>query len=155
MLITVSCWFYTLFLFDTLGDSVGFNDAYWVLIVMPLMPVVLYVCFKLYSTRIMKQHAVLDRTDSVMYGGDVELQPVPDNTSVVYGSKGSKFSNTDDVVVVNNVLHRSAQSVEEGVKRDDTRSVGADVAQSGVERENTTVQHSCGHSEDATYNVLH
>ena len=25
LLITVSCWFYTLFLFDTLGDAVGFE----------------------------------------------------------------------------------------------------------------------------------
>jgi Leucine-rich repeat (LRR) protein len=42
MLVTASCWFYTLFLFDTLGDAVGFNGAYWVLLVMPLMPAVLY-----------------------------------------------------------------------------------------------------------------
>ena len=42
LLITVSCWFYTLFLFDTLGDAVGFERAYWVLIVMPLMPLVFY-----------------------------------------------------------------------------------------------------------------
>ena len=45
MLITISCWFYTLFLFDTLGDSVGFGGAYWVLVVMPLMPLVMYVLF--------------------------------------------------------------------------------------------------------------
>jgi hypothetical protein len=43
MLVTLSCWFYTLFLFDTLGDAVGFEGAYWVLIVMPLTPVALYV----------------------------------------------------------------------------------------------------------------
>ena len=43
VLVTVSCWFYTLFLFDTLGDAVVFERAYWVLIVMPLMPLVLYV----------------------------------------------------------------------------------------------------------------
>ena len=45
MLISFSCWFYTLFLFDTLGGSVGFGGAYWVLIVMPLMPLVMYVFF--------------------------------------------------------------------------------------------------------------
>jgi hypothetical protein len=39
MVLTVSCLFYTLFLFDTLGDAVGFNDAYWVLIFVPLLPV--------------------------------------------------------------------------------------------------------------------
>lgn len=42
VLITVSCWFYTIFLFDTLGDAVGFQGAYWVLIVMPMMPLVVY-----------------------------------------------------------------------------------------------------------------
>ena len=46
MLVTISCWFYTLFLFDTLGDSVGFNKAYWVLIVMPLMPLVMYIMYR-------------------------------------------------------------------------------------------------------------
>jgi hypothetical protein len=41
-LVTLSCWFYTLFLFDTLGDAVGFQQAYWVLIVVPLLPLCLY-----------------------------------------------------------------------------------------------------------------
>ena len=45
VLVTVSCWFYTLFLFDTLGDAVGFEGAYWVLIVIPLMPLILYVVY--------------------------------------------------------------------------------------------------------------
>jgi hypothetical protein len=49
MLVTVSCWFYTLFLFDTLGDAVGFDGAYWVLIVMPLAPLVLYAAVRLHS----------------------------------------------------------------------------------------------------------
>jgi hypothetical protein len=42
MLVTLSCQFYTLFLFDTLGDAVGFQDALWVLILVPLLPAVLY-----------------------------------------------------------------------------------------------------------------
>jgi hypothetical protein len=33
--------FYPLFLFDTLGDAVGFNGAYWILIVVPLLPLLL------------------------------------------------------------------------------------------------------------------
>jgi len=45
LIVTFSCWFYTLFLFDTLGDAVGFRKAYWVLIVMPLMPVCLYILY--------------------------------------------------------------------------------------------------------------
>jgi Leucine-rich repeat (LRR) protein len=36
--LTVSCLFYTLFLFDTLGDEMGFAGAFWVLIVVPLLP---------------------------------------------------------------------------------------------------------------------
>jgi hypothetical protein len=51
MVVTISCWFYTLFLFDTLGDAVGFDGAYWVLIVMPLMPVVLYFAAAVISVR--------------------------------------------------------------------------------------------------------
>jgi hypothetical protein len=37
-ILTVSALFYTLFLFDTLGDAVGLHKAYWVLIVVPLLP---------------------------------------------------------------------------------------------------------------------
>jgi Leucine-rich repeat (LRR) protein len=43
MIVTIACWFYTLFLFDTLGDAVGFDGAYWVLIVVPLLPGVMYI----------------------------------------------------------------------------------------------------------------
>jgi hypothetical protein len=43
MIVTIACWFYTLFLFDTLGDAVGFDRAYWVLIVVPLLPGVMYI----------------------------------------------------------------------------------------------------------------
>jgi hypothetical protein len=40
MLLWFGCWFYTLFLFDILGDKVGFYRAYWVIIVVPLLPLV-------------------------------------------------------------------------------------------------------------------
>jgi hypothetical protein len=43
MLVTLSCLFYTLFLFDTLGDAVGFRGALWVLIVVPLLPACIYL----------------------------------------------------------------------------------------------------------------
>lgn len=43
LLVTTSCFFYSLYLFDTLGSAVGFNKAYWVLIVVPLLPLLLYV----------------------------------------------------------------------------------------------------------------
>jgi hypothetical protein len=38
ILLWCGCWFYTLFLFDTLGDAVGFQRAYWVIITVPLLP---------------------------------------------------------------------------------------------------------------------
>jgi hypothetical protein len=42
LLVTFSCLFYALFLFDTLGDAVGFQGALWVLIVVPLVPALLF-----------------------------------------------------------------------------------------------------------------
>jgi hypothetical protein len=42
-LLYTACCFYTLFLFDILGDSVGFYKAYWVLIVMPCLPLMTHV----------------------------------------------------------------------------------------------------------------
>lgn len=48
LLVIYSCGFFTLFLFDTLGDAEGFDGAYWVLIVMPLMPLCMYLVYKLY-----------------------------------------------------------------------------------------------------------
>jgi Leucine-rich repeat (LRR) protein len=48
LVLAVSCMFYTLFLFDTLGDEVGFAGAFWVLIVVPLLPLVVFA--PLYAT---------------------------------------------------------------------------------------------------------
>jgi hypothetical protein len=59
MLLAFSCCFYTLFLFDTYGDAVGLSGAYWVLIVMPLLPVMLYAVFKLAAWRGMLQESAL------------------------------------------------------------------------------------------------
>jgi hypothetical protein len=42
LITSFACCFYALFLFDTLGDAVSLSGAYWVLIAMPLLPVVLY-----------------------------------------------------------------------------------------------------------------
>ena len=46
-LLYTACCFYTLFLFDILGDSVGFNGAYWILIVMPCVPLITYIMYEL------------------------------------------------------------------------------------------------------------
>jgi Leucine-rich repeat (LRR) protein len=85
MLVTVSCWFYTLFLFDTLGDAVGFGGAYWVLIVMPLMPLGLYVLHKCllfvrqqrdkHSSRGLADQSVKNVGDQDQEVGMVEMRP--------------------------------------------------------------------------------
>jgi hypothetical protein len=49
MLLWFGCWFYTLFLFDTLGDAVGFYHAYWVIIVVPLLPLLVLVVYTVYQ----------------------------------------------------------------------------------------------------------
>jgi len=42
IIVCYCCAFYTLFLFDTLGDTEGFAASAWVLIVVPLTPIVLF-----------------------------------------------------------------------------------------------------------------
>jgi len=39
--------FFTLFVFDTLGDSVGFHQAYWVLIVLPSLPFIIVLIVRI------------------------------------------------------------------------------------------------------------
>lgn len=41
-LLSLACCFYSAFLFDTLGDQVGFDRSYWVLVAMPLLPLCMY-----------------------------------------------------------------------------------------------------------------
>lgn len=43
VLLVCSCWFMALFLFDTLGDAQGVRRAYWVLIFVPLEPLVFFI----------------------------------------------------------------------------------------------------------------
>jgi Leucine-rich repeat (LRR) protein len=45
LVLAMSCMFYTLFLFDTLGYEVGFAGAFWVLIVVPLLPLVVWALY--------------------------------------------------------------------------------------------------------------
>ncbi len=59
LIATFSCLFYTLFLFDTLGNAGGFDSAYWVLIVMPLMPACLYLLYRVVVS-------VMERNDAAM-----------------------------------------------------------------------------------------
>jgi hypothetical protein len=49
MIGTFSLLFYTLFLFDTLGDEVGAGAAGWVLVVVPICPLALYIVRSTYT----------------------------------------------------------------------------------------------------------
>lgn len=71
ILVVAICWFYTLFLFDTLGDAVGFDHAYWVLIVMPLIPLGFWVCFRIYERAPWVIHSA-----SAVSATGVELQQI-------------------------------------------------------------------------------
>jgi hypothetical protein len=46
LIVCFACCFFPLFLFDTMGDAVGLQGAYWVLIAMPLTPVVVAMIMK-------------------------------------------------------------------------------------------------------------
>lgn len=56
----LSAAFYALFLFDTLGDARGFGGAYWVLIVVPLLPSTVYCIYNVVFTLIPKRVEVSD-----------------------------------------------------------------------------------------------
>jgi Leucine-rich repeat (LRR) protein len=51
IIICYACSFYAMFLFDTLGNAVGVLRAFWLLILMPLLPVLLYVLARLRQCR--------------------------------------------------------------------------------------------------------
>ena len=74
LLVGISCLFYALFIFDTIGDKEGFAGAYWVLIVLPLMPAVIFACYNafLYVYREVESH----RQESSQVEGDVEMDAV-------------------------------------------------------------------------------
>jgi Leucine-rich repeat (LRR) protein len=48
MLLVFTCAFYTPFLFDTLGDAVGVDNAAWVVVFLPLFPTLIYVGHMVY-----------------------------------------------------------------------------------------------------------
>jgi hypothetical protein len=64
-LMFIACSFYTLFLFDILGDDVGFYRAYWVLIVIPCIPICIYVCHRLYMRLYFKEENPNESKDGI------------------------------------------------------------------------------------------
>jgi hypothetical protein len=64
-LMFTACSFYTLFLFDILGDDVGFYSAYWVLIVIPCITICIYVCHRLYMRLYFKEENPNESKDGI------------------------------------------------------------------------------------------
>jgi hypothetical protein len=85
LVLTVSCLFYTLFLFDTLGYEVGFAGAFWVLIVVPLLPMVAWVlrsAVRLRSSLWIAASATVKDNNTADLEVGVELANVPAASSV-------------------------------------------------------------------------
>jgi hypothetical protein len=83
MLIVFSGFFYTLFLFDTLGDKYGAQRAYWVLIVTPMLPVFLYIAhsvFLLYAQQVGGE--ALEKTIKSSALFEIVLSPLSRATAV-------------------------------------------------------------------------
>jgi hypothetical protein len=53
--------FWSFFLFDILGDEVGFVNALWVLFVMSLFPIFLWMCTKMYVVYCTKKNFLEER----------------------------------------------------------------------------------------------
>jgi hypothetical protein len=86
ILLYTCCSFYALFLFDILGDRVGFYGAYWVLIVMPCVPLCIHAPYLLSSKVKMMEMMMMGRSkiarkdqehsmDGTGAGDGVELSP--------------------------------------------------------------------------------
>jgi len=99
IVVTFSCCFYTLFLFDTLGGAVGFDGAYWILVVMPLMPLMLYTVFQLVGR--LYPSTSLPVSDVVAVG-DVEMLE-PDSSSNV-GNDGGAMGSTVNALHQDNAM---------------------------------------------------
>lgn len=105
-----SCLFYTLFIFDTLADTVGVQNAYWVLIVVPLVPVAIFCVHKV-SKRAptnsqsssaepgFPQAAQLEQPRLQHVGGGIELDVF------VKSEEGSSALTSQSEVETLNVLH--------------------------------------------------
>ena len=71
IIVCYCCAFYTLFLFDTLGDAEGFAASVWVLIVVPLAPIVLFGAMQAHTYVAIP--AVVCQDDEVVVKANIEL----------------------------------------------------------------------------------
>jgi hypothetical protein len=102
MLIVISCGFYTMFLFDTLGDQQGFTRSLWVIVVVPLLPACMYLVYQHVQpaadtpptpTNTETRRPTVDALTSKL--PDVEL---PDVSSAQHNKRTSKNLQSDAIV---------------------------------------------------------
>jgi len=113
MLVSFSCGFYTLFLFDTLGNKVGFRRAAWVLIVVPLTPLIAYCAVRLYTYTV--GHALFHNIAGAKSVSDVHKDA--DVREVELRQNNTPFASKVDVVegsTTVNILVTESLDVEEG-----------------------------------------
>lgn len=82
MVLGVCSCFYSMFLFDTLGDTVGFYQSYWVFIVMFVLPACLYGAYRailLYQARMMMIHANQQSSDKA----NIEMSSFQSNNPMI------------------------------------------------------------------------
>jgi len=84
VLICYSCVFYTLFLYDALGDKKGFHAAAWVLFVVPAIPFIGYVLFEACARLTIPVDNIANTT--VVSSKSVELQSVPNSNEAAASS---------------------------------------------------------------------
>jgi Leucine-rich repeat (LRR) protein len=102
MLVGFSACFYTLFLFDSIGDKIGAYKSFWILIVYPLFPVVL---FAVYYIDKRSKRAIAKKEVPASY--DDEKSGERDASVGDAGAPNGKLMTTV------NVLHGNSSSVEE------------------------------------------
>jgi Leucine-rich repeat (LRR) protein len=73
LLLAFSSCFYALFIFDALGDQVGFKRAYWVLIVVPLFPVGIFAASMLHRYLGFSLLSAEWNAKSAKTAGDIEM----------------------------------------------------------------------------------
>lgn len=83
MVLYFSCCFMALFLFDTLGDAVGFRRAFWVFIVVPLLPLIAYVML------VLRNNLPGQRAAGTRYGSG--------SSEAGYALIDNKFDDDDDM----------------------------------------------------------
>ena len=72
-----ACGFYTLFLFDTLGDAQGLSGSYWVLIVCPtVLPILLGLREYVWNRWVLSVNSIVEQNTADTVQDGTELTPV-------------------------------------------------------------------------------